>query len=86
MSHSALEKQVGKEPATRQVAASPYLQPEKSSTVSTADPCRPTGILVIEDERLLRKVMEKILRKQGFAVWVAADGAEGVDLYRRLQK
>lgn len=85
MSHHTLEKQLGKSSTMRQIAVSPCLQSDKSSSVAAVDQCRPTGILVIEDERLLRKVMEKVLRKRGFAVWVAADGGEGVDLYRRVR-
>lgn len=45
---------------------------------------RSPGILVIEDERLLRKAMGEGLQKQGFEVWVAGDGSEGVELYRRF--
>lgn len=46
--------------------------------------CRPTGVLVIEDERLMLKAMEQGLRNRGFVVWAARDGGEGVDLYRRF--
>lgn len=48
------------------------------------DQCRPAGVLVIEDERLMLKAMEQGLRKRGFVVWAAPDGSEGVDLYRRF--
>lgn len=47
--------------------------------------CRPIGVLVIEDERLMLKAMEQGLRKRGFVVWAAPDGGEGVDLYRRFE-
>lgn len=43
---------------------------------------RPLGILVVEDEPLIRKVLGDGLCKRGFEVWVAADGAEAVELYR----
>lgn len=46
--------------------------------------CRQTGVLVIEDERLMLKAMEQGLRQRGFVVWAAPDGGEGVDLYRRF--
>lgn len=85
MSHHAIEKQLGKSSAMRQIAVSPCLQPGKSSSVAAVNQCRPNGILVIEDEHLLRRLLEKGLRKKGFAVWVAADGSEGVDLYRRVE-
>ncbi len=84
MKHSVYEKQMAKDSVRPHFAATPCLQPEESSTVTDAYLCRPIGILVIDDERLLRNVIEKVLRKQGFAVWVAADGAAGVGLYRRV--
>lgn len=48
------------------------------------DQCRPVGVLVIEDERLMLKALEQGLRRRGFVVWAAPDGGEGVDLYRRF--
>ncbi len=60
--------------------------PERVSEGATAaaDQIRPAGVLVIEDERLLLKTLEKGLRKRGFAVWAAAAGGEAVDLYNRF--
>lgn len=49
-----------------------------------ADQIRPTGVLLIEDERLMLKSLDRGLRKRGFAVWAAADGGGGVELYRRF--
>jgi DNA-binding NarL/FixJ family response regulator len=40
-------------------------------------------ILVVEDEPQMRKNMELVLRREGFAVIVAPDGAEGIALARR---
>jgi CheY-like chemotaxis protein len=40
-------------------------------------------VLVVDDEDLVRKVLDQFLRKNGFAVWSAADGHEAADLYRR---
>lgn len=45
---------------------------------------RPTGILVIEDNRLLRTALGQGLRNRGFDLWTAADGGEGVELYRQF--
>lgn len=42
------------------------------------------GILILEDSRMLRKALEEGFRKQGFCVWAAADGSEGVELYRKF--
>jgi CheY-like chemotaxis protein len=40
------------------------------------------GILVIDDDEGVRGVLSVALRQQGFAVWLAADGQEALDLYR----
>ncbi len=53
--------------------------------ITECDHCRPAGVLVIEDERLMLKAMEQGLRRRGFVVWGALDGGEGVDLYRRFE-
>lgn len=45
---------------------------------------RPAGILVIEDNRLLRTSLGEGFRNRGFDLWTAADGAEGVELYRQF--
>jgi DNA-binding response OmpR family regulator len=39
-------------------------------------------ILVVEDDRFLRKAAEAALRRQGFTVLVAADGEEGLRMAR----
>ena len=44
---------------------------------------RAYGILVVDDEHHLRGVLGHSMRQQGFAVWLAADGHEALDLYRR---
>lgn len=59
-------------------------QASAGSTNDATDQIRPTGVLVIEDERLMLKSLDQGLRKRGFAVWAAADGGEGVELYRRF--
>lgn len=57
----------------------------RSSDVGHETLTRPPGILLIEDTRLMRQAMEQALQRVGFAVWAAADGAVGVDLYRRYE-
>jgi DNA-binding response OmpR family regulator len=37
-------------------------------------PC--ARILVVDDEVVIRRTLETLLRRQGYAVWTAADGAE----------
>jgi CheY-like chemotaxis protein len=46
-------------------------------------PARRCGILVVDDEPCLREVLSLGMREQGFAVWLAADGLEALDQYRR---
>jgi CheY-like chemotaxis protein len=43
---------------------------------------RPYGLLVVDDEPCVRGVLDVWLRHQGFAVWVAANGWDALDLYR----
>lgn len=45
---------------------------------------RPTGILVVEDDWLLRKALGQGFRNRGFDLWSAANGAEGVELYQKF--
>jgi DNA-binding response OmpR family regulator len=37
-------------------------------------PC--ARILVVDDEAVIRRTLETLLRRQGYEVWTAADGAE----------
>ncbi len=42
---------------------------------------RPAGVLVVDDQRAVRDVIQAGLQQEGFALWLAADGWEAVDLY-----
>lgn len=42
-------------------------------------------ILVVEDERPMRTLLASILTREGYAVRLAANGAEGLDLLRQLR-
>jgi CheY-like chemotaxis protein len=44
---------------------------------------RKYGILVVDDEEAVRGVLNIGMSHQGFAVWLAANGQEALDLYRR---
>jgi len=44
---------------------------------------RTYGVLVVDDEGGLRGVLDVGMRQEGFAVWLAANGREALDLYRR---
>jgi len=40
-------------------------------------------VLVVDDEEIVREVVREMLREKGFDVLTAADGQQGVELYRR---
>ncbi len=40
-------------------------------------------ILVVDDEPIMRKIAVKVLEDSGYEVISAADGAEGVDVYKK---
>jgi CheY-like chemotaxis protein len=43
---------------------------------------RPRNILIVEDEAVVRRVLEEILHHLGYSVIAAADGYEALDLFR----
>jgi two-component system, OmpR family, response regulator len=45
-------------------------------------PGRGQGVLVVDDDPEVRAAVDEGLRLHGFAVWLAADGQEALDLYR----
>jgi CheY-like chemotaxis protein len=47
---------------------------------------RKYGILVVDDEPGVRGVLNIAMRQQGFAMWVATNGQEALDLYWRHHK
>jgi DNA-binding NtrC family response regulator len=54
-----------------------------NTTGTVAGTRKKPGILVVDDEEGVRGVLEIGLRLQGFTVWPARSGQEGIDLYRR---
>ena len=57
-------------------------RPADSPATSFRTP-RTYGILVVDDEWAVRAVLSVVLRGKGFALWLAANGQEALDLYRR---
>jgi CheY-like chemotaxis protein len=41
------------------------------------------GILAVDDKWCVRGLLDEGLRQQGFALWLAADGQEALDLYQQ---
>lgn len=52
------------------------------SQVGRPTPRRP-GVLVVDDQEFIRFMLNTALSKQGFAVWLAADGQEAIEIYGR---
>jgi DNA-binding response OmpR family regulator len=46
------------------------------------DPQQP-GILVVDDDALVRALLDAFLRRNGFMAWFAANGEEALDLYQQ---
>jgi CheY-like chemotaxis protein len=59
---------------------------EKEETWKTRPGIRQGRVLVIDDEDVVRRSAEKILKRLEFEVVSAADGAEGVRLYEKAMK
>jgi hypothetical protein len=57
----------------------------KSTTEEVASPSRQGSVLVVEDEDILRQAVTKVLRKNNFEVFEAADGSFAIDLLRSNQ-
>ena len=50
--------------------------------VQTASPARKGSILVIDDEEIMREILETLLTREGYDVRVAAGAAQGLELAR----
>jgi CheY-like chemotaxis protein len=51
-----------------------------------APPDRKPGVLVVDDEHVVRVLVQLALERSAYAVWVAASGWEAVRLYRRYRE
>jgi DNA-binding response OmpR family regulator len=55
------------------------IQPDKSIPVLNPSATRgPLRVLLVEDDRSLRRYLEVVLRRQGYEVFVAVDGLEAM--------
>src|SRR5215218_9724623 len=45
---------------------------------------RPGTILVVDDEEIMREVLETLLRREGYEVYLASSGEEGLELARTM--
>lgn len=46
-----------------------------------APPARPTHVLVVDDERVVRRALQRILERDGYLVSLAECGQQAIDLY-----
>jgi carbon storage regulator CsrA len=53
---------------------------------ATAEVAPKYGILIADDEQCVRSLLTTVMQEQGFAVWLAADGQEAIELYQRYRK
>lgn len=61
------------------------MQKRRSETESVNTPVTGArdGILVIDDEPVLRTTFKHMLEEEGYRVWVAKNGHEGLQLFRK---
>lgn len=55
----------------------------EAAGTESGDGLRKPGILIADDMGLILALLKLELEPRGFAVWLAADGDQAVDLYRR---
>ena len=48
-------------------------------------PPRPSGVLVVDDEELVRKFVERVLREAGYKTATASDGPEALEVAATLE-
>jgi signal transduction histidine kinase/CheY-like chemotaxis protein len=72
-------------PAAPAPAATPEQTPPAPKHGTEAPSTRPTTVLVIDDDPDFRELMRRHLERQGFAVHLAARGAEGLEMVKRLR-
>src|SRR6266550_3892750 len=51
---------------------------------ASAGPIRPGSILVIDDEEIMREILEALLTREGYEVRLSANAAEGLELVRSM--
>jgi CheY-like chemotaxis protein len=57
----------------------------QQATRMTARPSRPLSVLVVDDEELVRKFVERVLREAGYQTATASDGLEAIEVAAKLE-
>lgn len=64
-----------------------FLTPPEAQMDETTRTTSPKpGILVVDDEESLRSMLDMLLRESGFAVFLASNGREAVEVYQEHHK
>lgn len=63
----------------------PAPEPEAAPEPAAGPAGRRNTILVVDDEKAIRELLERFLRREGYEVAVAADGRTGLEMARRLR-
>src|SRR5271165_5426811 len=63
-------------------AAAALLTQSRESEPTVRQRCEKPGVLVVDDEHMVRIMVQMGLEENGFDVWLAANGREAIDLYR----
>lgn len=58
--------------------------PESSSSDKPGQ--RHDTLLIVDDERLMLRLLEKFLSQHGYHVLVASDGVQAIEIYRRYKR
>jgi DNA-binding NtrC family response regulator len=53
--------------------------------VTHLSPAPGPGILVVDDEPVLRNLLQTVLQRKGFTVWLADGGRSALEIYRERQ-
>lgn len=59
------------------------LRDMRGEAMTTQHGARRPGVLVVDNEPLVRDMLDKGLRREGFWVWAAGDAQEALELYQR---
>ncbi len=57
----------------------------QQATRMKAKPSRPLSVLVVDDEELVRKFVERVLREAGYQTATASDGPEALEVAAKLE-
>jgi CheY-like chemotaxis protein len=53
--------------------------------LKSTPPSRPYSLLIVDDDELVRKFLERVLREAGYATSVASDGPEALEVAAKLE-